>query len=120
MARKRKVSFNKALLVSACSEHRLSWEHSLRPHSHLMHEAQSGFEAVALLQQHLYSIVIFDDTLPDMLPIEFALNLNDAAQGDPQRYFAGAHSERFAWLWERCGVMNLALLNDASRRRVAG
>lgn len=70
----------------------------------LIHTASRAFDAFKLLQRNIYGVIISDDSLPEMGPLEFNLTVRDITDGRPITVVAVPmdsswvkHHQRFAY-----------------------
>jgi DNA-binding NtrC family response regulator len=63
--------------------------------------ALDGNEALSLLHTRHYDIVAVDDTLPDMAPVEFVLNVQELTSNEPTIVVGGKDLWKLQKIWRR-------------------
>jgi len=62
----------------------------------------TGFEALYQLEHMHYEVLIVDDTLPDLQPLEFVLNARDVVKNRLMVLVAGRDLVRYKSIWPKC------------------
>jgi CheY-like chemotaxis protein len=94
----------KALIVSANPQWRTLYSRTFMEERCEVLAAATGFNGLEHVQRELFDFILVDESLRDMGPIEFTLNVRDVAPNEPCILVAGDSLERFRRVWNRCGV----------------
>ena len=69
-----------------------------------VHTASDGLRGINLLRKQIYDLVVVDDSLDDVSPLEFSLNLRELTPNTPVYIIAGIRLENAPQLWRYCRI----------------
>jgi CheY-like chemotaxis protein len=81
-----------------------------------VHTASDGLRGINLLRKQIYDLVVVDDSLKDVSPLEFTLNLRELTANAPVYIIAGVHLENLPQLWRFCRIFFVGSPDDALAR----
>lgn len=109
----------RALIVSANVHRRRRFAENLLHGSCDIHTVNRGFEAIDHVRKHAYDVVVVDDSLSDLGPLEFTLALRDMGRANTRIFVAAPeYRDKFKRLGAATNVEFIGA-PDAVARRLA-
>ena len=94
----------RALVASSDQRWRAKYVNALLNAGCDVHTATDGFQGLNLLRCQVYDLVLMDDSVNDLEPVEFSFNVREVAANNPVLMVAGNDVGRFGRAWSRCNV----------------